>query len=155
MKIIKDGASAKLHSNEWVNKSSGRGETELIFDDGIDIKMYSYPYWFPFTCYTDVFRRLFPWASFNADHDFYYESDLELWHQLHCLCDRDEGWLEVGDSFYNFRTKLDPMRSVDHSGEVAEYMFELSLNELGESFLCLDEYLSKERQYSKARPEEE
>ncbi len=155
MHIIQNGGSVKLHSQEWVNKSIGRGDTELIVDDGTETKTYSYPYWFPHTCYTEVFPRLFPWADFTADPDFYYDEDLEKWHQLHCHYDRDEGWIVVGDSFADFRAKLDPMRSVDHSGEVAEYMLELSLNELGESFLCLDEYLSKERPYTGARPEKE
>ncbi len=155
MQIIEEGGSVKLHSKEWVNKTSGRGETELIVDDGTDIKSYSYPYWFPYTCYTDVFPRLFPWADFRADPDFYYDEDLELWHQLHCYYERGTGWVQVGDSFIEFRSKLDPMRSVNYSGELAEYMLELSLNELGESFLLLDEYLSKERPYTKIRPEEE
>ncbi|QUQ77983.1 hypothetical protein JDBNIEOD_01010 [Streptococcus equi subsp. zooepidemicus] len=34
IRIIKDGGTVKRHSTEWVNKSSGKGETELIVDDG-------------------------------------------------------------------------------------------------------------------------
>ena len=34
MQIIHDGGEIKLHSMEWVHKSSGRGNTELIVDDG-------------------------------------------------------------------------------------------------------------------------
>ena len=41
------------------NKSSGKGDTKLIVNDGQETKEYSYPYWFPFTPYTDVFPRLF------------------------------------------------------------------------------------------------
>mgnify|MGYP007029442017 CR=1 FL=1 len=70
MQIIQNGGEVKLHATEWIRKSSGRGETELIVDDGKDIQKYSYPYWFPFTSYTDVFPRLFPWAEFSADEDF-------------------------------------------------------------------------------------
>ena len=46
------------------------------------------------------------------------------------------------------------MRSIDYSGEVAEYMLTLSINELGRSFLTIDEYISKEQPYTKAVPEE-
>lgn len=60
MEIIQDGGEIKLHSTEWINKSSGRGETELIVNDGITIKTYPYPYWFPYTSYTEVFPKLFP-----------------------------------------------------------------------------------------------
>lgn len=49
IQIIQDGGEIKLHSTEWVNKSSGRGDTELIVDDGKSIQKYVYPYWFPFT----------------------------------------------------------------------------------------------------------
>lgn len=70
MQIIHDGGEIKLHSMEWVHKSSGRGNTELIVDDGKSIEKYSYPYWFPSTPYTMVFPRLFPWADFSADEDF-------------------------------------------------------------------------------------
>ena len=34
MQIIQDGGEVKLHSTEWINKSSGRGETKLIINDG-------------------------------------------------------------------------------------------------------------------------
>ena len=37
----------------------------------------------------------------------------------------------LGDTFEEFRKKLNPMRSIDHAGEVAEYMMILTLNELG------------------------
>lgn len=63
-----------MHSTEWVNKSSGKGDTELIVNDGKSVQKYSYPYWFPFTPYTEVFPRLFPWAIFSADEEFFEEN---------------------------------------------------------------------------------
>lgn len=46
------------------------------------------------------------------------------------------------------------MRSIDYSGEVAEYMLVLSLNELGKAFLSVDKYVSQNQAYSDARPKE-
>lgn len=156
MQIIQDGGEVKLHSTEWVNKSSGRGETELIVNDGLSIKKYKYPYWFPFTPYTIVFPQLFPWANFSADEIFYEESDETLWREYHCYYDKeDDEWLVVGDSFDQFRKKLDPMRSIDHVGEVAEYMWILSLNELGKSFLKVNEFVSENQAYADTRPKED
>lgn len=156
MQIIQDGGIVRLHSMEWVNKSSGRGETELIVDDGKTIQKYLYPYWFPFTPYAMVFPRLFPWANFSADEEFFAENDETLWREYHCYYDNEEDeWINVGDSFEEFRRKLDPMRSIDHSGEVAEYMLVLSLNELGRSFLNVDKFVSQNQPYIKARPKEE
>jgi hypothetical protein len=155
MQIIQDGGEIKLHSTEWVNKSSGRGDTELIVYDGKSSQKYAYPYWFPFTPYTMVFQRLFPWADFSADEDFYEENDKFLWREYHCHYDEEEDkWVVVGDTFEEFRSKLDPMRSIDHSGEVAEYMMKLSLNELGKSFLSVDKFVSQNQLYVDTRPKE-
>lgn len=156
MQIIQEGGEIKLHSTEWVNKCSGRGNMELIVDDGKSIEKYLYPYWFPYTPYTMVFSRLFPWADFSADEDFYEETDKSLWREYHCYYDKeDDEWVLVGDTFEEFRRKLEPMRSIDYSGEVAEYMLVLSLNELGRSFLNVDKFLSQKRPYADARPKEE
>ena len=156
MRIIQNGGEIKLHSSEWVNKSSGKGETELIVDDGKTIQKYSYPYWFPYTSYKMVFPRLFPWANFSADEEFFEEHDESLWRELHCYYDDEDGeWLNVGDTFDEFRRKLDPMRSIDHAGEVAEYMMKLSLNDLGKAFLMVDEFVSKNQAYVGARPKGE
>lgn len=155
MQIIKNGGEVKLHSSEWVNKCSGRGETELIVDDGKSIKKYLYPYWFPFTPYAEVFPRLFPWADFSADEDYYEEADEASWREYHCYYDKeDDEWLIEGDTFEEYRRKLNPMRSIDRSGEVAEYMLVLSLNELGKSFLTVNEFVSQNQVYARTRPKE-
>ena len=154
MQIIKDGGKIKLHSKEWIHKSSGRGCTKLIVDDGKRIQKYVYPYWFPSTPYTMVFPRLFPWANFSADEDFYEESDRNIWRQYNCYYDKEDGeWLVVGDTFEEFRKKLNPMRSVDYLGEIAEYMLILSLNELGKAFLNVDKFVSQDQPYTDTRPE--
>lgn len=153
MEIIRDGGEIKLHSSEWVNKSSGRGETELIVDDGNSSKTYSYPYWFPYTPYTEVFPKLFPWATFSADEDFFEEYDMDRWRDLHCYYDEEDcEWIVVGDTFEEFRQKLDPMRSINNSGEVAEYMMVLGLNKLGKAFLEVDRFVSQNQPYAGTRP---
>jgi len=156
MQIIKDGGIVELHSCEWVNKSSGRGEIELIVDDGKNIKKYLYPYWFPFTPYTEVFPWLFPWANFSVDKDYYEEDDESSWREYHSYYDKeDDEWLIVGDTFEEYRRKLSPIRSVDHSGEVVEYMLVLSLNKLGRSFLTVNEFVSQNQVHAGTRPKED
>lgn len=153
MRIIKRGGKVTLHSREWVNKSSGRGETELIVDDGKGKATYAYPYWFPFTPYDIVFSQLFPWADFKANEEFYEDTDMSDWRENHCYYDKEEDrWIIVGDSFEEYRSKLDPMRAINYSGEVAEYMLDLQLNELGNAFLTVNDYVSKTKLYSDVRP---
>lgn len=156
MEIIKKGGQVKLHSEEWINKCSGKGKTEIIVSDGISTKTYLYPYWFPYTEYIDVFPRLFPWANFKVDDEFYEGWDEEIWRELHCYYDAEESrWIEVGKSYEEFRKSLENIRSINHSGEVDEFMLVLSLNELGEAFLTMDDYVSKPHLYSSARAEGE
>ena len=156
MQIIKNGGEIKLHAFEWLHKSSGRGDIELIVNDGENIQKYEYPYWFPLTSYKDVFPRLFPWANFSADEGFFEEHDESLWRDLHCHYDEEDGeWFIVGDTFEEFREKLSPMRSVDHHMEVAEYMMILTLNDLGESFLRVDDFVEQRQKYVDTRPKGE
>lgn len=156
MQLIQTGGEIKLHASEWVNKSSGKGETELIVDDGKKVQKFMYPYWFPYTPYTEVFPRLFPWATFLADEEFFEDEDEALWRELHCYYDKeDKEWLVVGDSFEEFRKNLSPMRSINHSGEVAEYMMILGLNDLGKAFLSVDDFVSQELPYAGTRPKGE
>lgn len=153
MQLIQSGISIKLHATEWIHKSSGRGTIELIIEDGESIEILNYPYWFPYTPYTEVFTRLFPWAEFTADENFFEEIDETMWKELHCFYDKeDDEWLVVGDTFEEYKRKLSPMRSLTHSGEVAEYMMELNLNDLGRAFLQVDEFVSIKRPYVKTRP---
>lgn len=157
MQIIKNGGEVKLHSTEWVNKSSGRGQIELIINDGKHVKKYSYPYWFPFTPYDMVFPRLFPWATFAVDKDFYFEDDMNSWRELHCYYDKEVNeWINVGDTFEEFRSKLKPIRGIlANCGEIAEYMLVLGLNDLGNSFLLINEFVSNEQVYALTRPKED
>lgn len=154
MQIIQRGGMIRLHSKEWVNKCSGAGTIELIINDKNGESKYLYPYRFPYTPYTEVFPKLFPWADFIADPDFYQSEDENLWLEENCYYDQEEKqWIVWGDSFENFRKKLDPMRSINHYNEVAEYMLILSLNELGKSFLTVDNYVTQSQVYVLARPQ--
>lgn len=64
-------------------------------------------------------------------------------------------WIVVGESFEEFRKSLNPMRGVDHAGEVAEYMLVLTLNDLGKVFLKIDEFVSNTQPYNSVRPKGE
>ena len=60
--------------------------------------------------------------------------------------------MERAKKFEDFHKKLSPMRSLDHSGEVAEYMMVLSLNDLGKAFLEVDKFVSQNQPYAGTRP---
>ena len=62
--------------------------------------------------------------------------------------------VDCGGYIWRISQKLDPMRSIEHSGEVAEYMMVLSLNELGRAFLDVDKFVSQNQPYADARSKE-
>ncbi len=156
MQIIERGGIVKLHAEDWINKTLGVRKVDLIVDDGEGEKTYSYPYLFPFAPGIKVFRRLFPWADFFADEEYYNDADYNQWRLSdNCYYDSEEDrWITIGDSFEEFRELLDPVRGIDHYGEVVEFMLIMRLNNLGKSFLTVDQYTSLPRPYSNAKPHE-
>jgi len=138
------GKDIVLDSEEWVNKSSGRGEITVSIIDGKRVETYDWPYWFPFTPYDEVFRRLFPWADFTPDDDFYYEDDLEAFHDEDCVYDQEEDqYLALSEeTFEQFRERLGGIRGLDRAGEVAVYKLHLTLNDFGKAFLLVNHRLN-------------
>lgn len=155
MEIIESGGIVKLHAVDLINKTLGVRKVDLIVDDGEGEKTYSYPYLFPFAPGIKVFRRLFPWADFSADEDYYEESDRAQWLESENYYNaEDDTWITVGDSFNEFRKFLDPVRSIDQCGEAFEFMLIMRLNDLGKSFLTVDRHISDLRLYSDTKPQE-
>lgn len=156
MQVIANGGSVQLKSREWINKSSGRGEISLIVDIEDKTEEYIMPYWFPFTPYKDVFVRLFPWANFSANKDFYYDDDYSNWLQNHCHYDsEDDKYYEYGISFEEYVNELPTFRYICHAGEVGEYLLDMTLNELGEAFLMVDNFITSKIPYTDTRPKKQ
>lgn len=160
MQIIERGGIVKLHSEDWVNKSAGIRSLKLIVNDGECEEEYYYPYSHYYCNHyvsgIEVFRRLFPWAEFFADEEYYEKTDYEQWKRSgNCYYNKEEDkWVTIGDSFEVFRKGLDPLREIDHYGELIEFKLIMRLNDLGKSFLTVDRYTSQPRPYSNVKPYE-
>ena len=143
MQIIQRGGMIRLHSEEWVNKCSGAGTIELIINDKNGESKYLYPYHFPYTSYTEVFLNYFHGQT-SLLIQIFIKARMKIYglRKTAIMIERRNSGL-FGDSFESFRKKLDPMRSINHYNEVAEYMLILSLNELGKSFLTIDNYVTQ------------
>ncbi len=155
MEIIESGGIVKLHAEDLINKTLGVRKVDLIVDDGEGEKTYSYPYYFPYDSGEVVFQRLFPWADFSIDEEYYENSDYEQWLESENYYDDEEGkYFVIGDSFEEYRSSLPPIRGIDHRGEVSEFMLIMRLNDLGKSFLTVDRYISDPQLYSDTKPQE-
>lgn len=131
---ILNGADVILVSEEWINKSSGRGDIYLEIVENGKKDEYKWPYWFPFQLYENVFRKLFPWADFSIDHEYYYSYDLNNYHNEYCSYDPGDDEYIPYIPFEEYRKALPSIRGVITSGEVARYKLHLSVNEFGNAF---------------------
>jgi hypothetical protein len=127
MMLLRQGGTVYLEVDEWVNKSSGRGELRLIVTraDGGEELSRERTFYFGLADYADVLPRLFPWAELSVDEDVYGLHDEDEWPAEH-------GAHESG---------LRPYESAG-GGEVERWRLELVLGPLGDAFLALDEHLS-------------
>ncbi|SEB27556.1 DUF4365 domain-containing protein [Paenibacillus sp. 276b] len=136
-----------FESKEWVNKTSGKGSIKLEIVDSITDETtlaLDYPMVFlGLISYEQAFKKLFPWAHISVDDDFYLHFDEALYSEEEGVWDSEEqDYVFHGTSFDEWRNNLPEIRPYEVcSGEVACYRLVLTLNQTGEAFLMIDDYL--------------
>jgi uncharacterized protein DUF4365 len=147
MQLLRDGGSVFVAAKEWVNKTSGRGTIKLIGTppEGGEPVVRERMIFAGLRPYADVLPELFPWGELEIDEDTYLEWDEELWTEEVGVYDSEEGRI-IGhvEDFQDWRANrfgesLRPYRQ--EAGEVDHWRLRVELNELGRSFLHVDEYL--------------
>lgn len=126
MKFIKNGGKINVYTEEWHNKSLGRGPfAVLLIEDGKEDIVRE---WKSFYTYSleDLIAQTFPWADFGIDKEYYEENFDESVFDVY-----SQGWLDTH--------KIYPFKVMD--GEVGFYRINLILNKIGNGFLDLEEYL--------------
>ena len=168
MKEIISGNKVVLNVQEWVNKSSGRGEFNLkiIDKNGKERQVFDRSFFgFGYTPYEQVLKGLFPWARIIIDADFYEEYEDEIWDEWDhveileeyfentiCDCPKSADFARNYDSLNNmcpntYSSMEEDMQNVENirpyteDGEVALYQLILELNDVGKAFLLLDEFI--------------
>lgn len=167
MKEIFSGNKVVLNVQEWLHKSSGRGEFKLTILDksGCKKQIFDRSLWgFGTKSYDRVFKQLFPWAKITIDADYYdkydkvaiREQDFEA-----AMCAYPDS---VGAEFdkINFQyiypkeclSIEEWMQNAENirpycvgAGEVAFYQLVLELNDIGKSFLMLDDFINNSHFY--------
>lgn len=132
IEAIKYGKEVVLKSEEWVNKSSRRGKIEIKIKYGNQKEVFQWNYWFPFTKYSDVFKKLFPWAKFKINNEFLQDEDIYL----------SNGTIVSYDEYIrNHKGKHDVV-GIIRANEVAFYNLKLKINDFGENFYKLNNKLN-------------
>lgn len=142
-----------LEVQEWVNKTSGRGTFILKAeeDDGTEKLLFSREL-FGFGCkkYELVIQELFPWANVEIDEAFYEANKDDDCDERRNITDRQVAAMlgYEGEELLNFSdvpSRLYPYSNA--SGEVDFYRLQLTLNQLGKSFVEMEHFLETGKCY--------
>lgn len=140
-----------LEAQEWVNKSSGRGDLRLILESGkvgaaddvlVDWRMY----FFPGVDFGEALEAAFPWGTLQIDESYYQMFDEDRWKEDSGIWDSETGDYILFESYSDWAADNLPqgLRPYEDNGEIASWRLEIQPNELGKAFLQVDEFLSEE-----------
>lgn len=131
-----------LEIEEWINKSSGKATIDIIKNiNGEDVLISKFGY-FHFNIETSL-QVLFPWADFEIDDDYYYDQEEEEFIANYGVWDyEDKSFVGTREDFSEHRKNYPKIRPLeDGSGEIHIYRLIFSLNQLGKSFIKVNNYM--------------
>lgn len=141
MRHIVSGGKVSVELEDWVNKSLGRTPVKVFIHDvdGNETLSQNWVQYYTGFEIKELAETLFPWASVAVDAEFYEEQmDEEVhWHDEMSYAIADDNGLICGPCKAG---EVYPYG--DAAGEVDYYRLELRLNELGNSFLRVSDYLA-------------
>jgi len=155
MNLVASGECVYAEFEDWVNKSLSRTPVKIFCDSTTGYKELVIPqhYW-PGHSSFDILSEFIPWADVEMDEDAYKEN-LQRQYGEECYggYNREDGMIyytESYDDWYKRGHELEPTNRivpVSQNGEVNTYRVILKLNNLGESFLKVADYLYEERSF--------
>lgn len=145
MKLLVSGRRVLLEADEWIHKSSGRGDLAIVSVDEANEdreELGTWMVWGTNAPYENTLPSLVPWADVVLHEETYDDADYEAW-QAECVrYDKEGDRFEIeryGDWHMQFHDIL--LRPYGNSsGEVDHWRLELVLNDLGRAFLLVDEF---------------
>lgn len=146
MEELERGTRLLLQVEEWINKTSGRGDFTLLAETapGEEKVLGEWPFvLLGGTAYEEAIPALFPWADLVVDEATYEDHARQQW-DLECgAWDSEDGaYICHSQDFAEWNTgRGSGLRPYDDDGEVAHWRLELTLNDVGRAFLQLNRYL--------------
>ncbi|WDQ02256.1 DUF4365 domain-containing protein [Micromonospora chalcea] len=145
MEMLASGKRLVVDIEEWINKTSGRGDISLGVDKEDGEKPEELASWGVFlglASYAEAVPRMFAWADVQVHEETYEDAEYDQY-EAECVIYDNEGDRFVTEDFDQWRSRrlapgLRPYASP--SGEVDFWRLELTLNELGKAFLVVDRF---------------
>lgn len=157
LQLLARGERLVVDVEEWIHKSSGRGEIALSIEreNAERIELAQWHVRLGLRPYEEALPLLFPWADLQVHEETY---DMEEYEQYEL--DQSTWTFTPGEisrlSFDEWRAILHPGRIRPYAnggGEMDYYRLELSLNELGRSFLVVDSFAGSDSPFLTPRGE--
>lgn len=145
MKLLQSGRRILLEADEWVNKTSGRGDLQVVSVDEANEDRQELGTWYLMAGlqrYEEVLPSLVPWADAVLHQETYDEHDVEDWESECVRWDKEGDYFE-SEPYEDWYTKFDEVGLrpyANSAGEVDHWRLELVLNYLGKGFLAVDEF---------------
>lgn len=128
MVFLQNGGKISVYTMEWLHKSLGRGPFEIILNPGETEEIVRKWHTFYHGKLLEVLNHYFPWADLSIDQEFYDDK-----------FDEDSVY-NMFNPNYIHTLQIYPYEVL--SGEVGNYRIQLKLNDIGKSFLRMEDYLS-------------
>lgn len=147
MEMLAGGTRLLVDMEEWINKTSGRGSISIGIDheDGKDPEeLVTWNFWVGPRSYAEAVTKLFAWADLDVHEETYDAAEHERFEE-ECViwAEGDRYTTESYDDWRSHRL-LDGIRPYKNgAGEVDFFRLELTLNDLGKSFLVVDRFATE------------
>ncbi|MBB1332423.1 MULTISPECIES: DUF4365 domain-containing protein [unclassified Pseudoalteromonas] len=143
IKKLHEGEEVFVSFTDWVNKSLPRYKIKISCSDSSQIWPMTYA---PNMSIEEALEHFIPWADFSMDIEHHRMQSESQW-SAECYVGKDPetGDVYFGEDFDDWYVEPDESEILPthEDGECAYYSLKLNLNELGDSFLILDDYLSE------------
>lgn len=146
MELLDGDRDVYVEFDDWVNKSLPRFQLRISCDG----KTESWPMVYgPGMTIQDLLNHYLPWAYFSLDVDAHREGAESDWAaQCYMYSDPETGTTHYSETFDEwYKQPTGNLVPVSSDGEIDTYRLVLSLNELGEAFLQVDDHLSEDEDF--------
>ncbi|MDN5599536.1 MAG: DUF4365 domain-containing protein [Brachybacterium sp.] len=147
MEMLAGGTRLLVDMEEWIHKSSGRGSISIGIDHengGDPEKLVTWAFVVGPRSYADAVLGLFAWADLDVHGETYDDAEREEYEAECSFWDEGEQFFrETFEDWRRERVAREIRPYMNASGEVDFFRLELSLNDLGKSFLIVDQFAAK------------
>lgn len=144
--LIADGETVYIEYEDWINKSLHRFQFTIGCDSSDDIEPEIWPtVYMPGVSMEDAIAHVVPWANVEMDMDAHAEYMKRVWaDECYSWHDKETDTTYYSETFEEWYRAPEGIVPVGANGETETYRLILSLNEIGNAFVQLDEYLLEE-----------